>query len=466
MNVLNVGKREFILESFEDIKRQMEIALVSEDLETTSYLFIRSFRLLYKVENDLFPLKKDMSKEIGRWYEKLACLHEKKGEDDKAEQFWLSALSFTQDNASYYIQYGHAVLRRKHLYIHKELVDNLKQLSPYNVKEVKQAIQRARFSFRTALQYNNLQKESQECLNVIAELEGEIERNPLFAKQLLEKKEIVSVEKTMAELDELIGLQSVKQKVKEIYNLVIFNQMRKEQGMKTDNLSLHMVFTGNPGTGKTIVARLVAKIFKALGVLSKGHLVETDRSELVGEFVGHTAPKTMKKIKEALGGVLFVDEAYSLTRSGSTNDFGMEAIDTLVKAMEDNRENLIVILAGYPNEMNEFIESNPGLRSRFNIYVDFPDYTVDELLLIQDLMFDKKEYKITSGAKERVRYILNKKIELNPKSHGNGRLMRNLVEEIILQKAYYAVSQGQKKELDSIDEEIINRVERTTKILY
>ncbi|OJD68918.1 hypothetical protein BAU26_27195 [Bacillus sp. N35-10-4] len=302
-------------------------------------------------------------------------------------------------------------------------------------------------------------------MNVIAELEGEIENNPLFAKQLLENKEIISVEKTMAELDELIGLQSVKQKVKEIYNLVIFNQMRKEQGMKTDNLSLHMVFTGNPGTGKTTVARLVAKIFKALGVLSKGHLVETDRSELVGEFIGHTAPKTMKKIKEALGGVLFVDEAYSLTRSGSTNDFGMEAIDTLVKAMEDNRENLIVILAGYPNEMNEFIECNPGLRSRFNIYVDFPDYTVDELLLIQDLMFDKKEYKITSDAKERVRYILNKKIELNPKSHGNGRLMRNLVEEIILQKAYYAVSQGQKKELDNIDEEIINRVERTTKIL-
>lgn len=338
-------------------------------------------------------------------------------------------------------------MRRKHLYIHKELVDNLKQVSPYNVKEVKQAIQRARFAFRTALQYENLQKESQECLNVIAELEGEIESNPLFAKQLLEKKEVISVEKAMAELDELIGLQSVKQKVKEIYNLVIFNQMRKEQGMKTDNLSLHMIFTGNPGTGKTTVARLVAKIFKALGVLSKGHLVETDRSELVGEFIGHTAPKTMKKIKEALGGVLFVDEAYSLTRSGSTNDFGMEAIDTLVKAMEDNRENLIVILAGYPNEMNEFIESNPGLRSRFNIYVDFPDYTVDELLLIQDLMFDKKEYKITSGAKERVRYILNKKIELNPKSHGNGRLMRNLVEEIILQKAYYAVSQGQKKRI-------------------
>lgn len=463
MNVLNAGKVELIMDSFKDIKKQMERALIKEDLESVSYLFIRSFRLLYKV--GLLSLRQEMCEEISRWHANLACLYEKKGEDDKAEQSWLSALAFTQNNAKYYIQYAHAVLRTKHLYVHKELIDNLKQVSPYNVREIKQVIQRARFSFRAAEQHEIDQNVSRECLNRLAELENEIDKNPLFTKKLLEKQEIISVEKTMAELDELIGLHSVKQKMKEVYNLVSFNQLRKEQGLKTDLLSLHMVFTGNPGTGKTTVARLVARIFKAIGVLSKGHLVETDRSELVGEFIGHTAPKTMKKIKEALGGVLFVDEAYSLTRSGSTNDFGIEAIDTLVKAMEDNRENLIVILAGYPNEMDAFIESNPGLRSRFNIYIDFPDYTVDELLQIQDLMFAQKEYKITAAAKERVRSILTEKIAMNPKSHGNGRLMRNLVEDIILQKANYTISHGQKQNLDIIDEEIINRVVQITKIL-
>ncbi|MEI3407011.1 MAG: AAA family ATPase [Christensenellales bacterium] len=188
----------------------------------------------------------------------------------------------------------------------------------------------------------------------------------------------------MEQLDSLIGLESVKE-VRSLINLIKVRAMRKEHDLKVMDMSFHMVFTGNPGTGKTTVARLVAKIYKKLGFLSKGQLIETDRSGLVAGFVGQTAGKVTDVVNSALGGILFIDEAYALARKGMDNDFGDEAIDTLVKLMEDHRDDLVVIVAGYTDEMHDFLTSNPGLISRFNKYIDFPDYTDDELMAILEM---------------------------------------------------------------------------------
>ncbi len=192
----------------------------------------------------------------------------------------------------------------------------------------------------------------------------------------------------MAELDSLIGLESVKQEVKSLVNLVKVRRLRKENGLPIPPMSLHMVFMGNPGTGKTTVARIISGLYAAIGVLEKGQLIEVDRSGLVAGYVGQTALKTQEVIKSALGGVLFIDEAYSLA-SGGENDFGREAIETILKAMEDHRDELIVVVAGYDGPMEKFINSNPGLQSRFNKYIYFPDYTGRELMAMFRLQCEK-----------------------------------------------------------------------------
>lgn len=237
----------------------------------------------------------------------------------------------------------------------------------------------------------------------------------------------------VSELEGLIGLYSVKKEIESLRNLIKIQAMRVQQGLPNTNMSYHMVFTGNPGTGKTTVARIVAGIYKEIGILKKGHLVETDRSGLVAEYVGQTAPKTNAKIDEALDGVLFIDEAYTLV--GGENDFGSEAIATLLKRMEDNRDRLVVILAGYTNEIKEFINSNPGLQSRFNRYIQFDDYSADELLEILRSNLKKSRYKIKRDAFEWMRSYIRNKVVMKDERFGNARFIRNAFEKIIQNQA-------------------------------
>lgn len=237
----------------------------------------------------------------------------------------------------------------------------------------------------------------------------------------------------LLELNSLVGLQGVKKLIEEIYSYIEIQKMRQKEKLVSEPLGLHMIFKGNPGTGKTTVARILGKLFREVGVLPKGHLVEVERADLVGEFIGHTAQKTRDQIKKALGGILFIDEAYSLARGGD-KDFGKEAIDALVKGMEDYRDNLILILAGYQDEMDWFVETNPGLRSRFPIHITFPDFSNRELLAIADLMLQQRQYYLSNGAREEFRFVIEKEHKRHEHS-GNARLVRNLIERAIRRQA-------------------------------
>lgn len=255
-------------------------------------------------------------------------------------------------------------------------------------------------------------------------------------------------------LDELIGLKDTKQEIASLVNYIQMKQKRDKMGMKSPNISYHCVFTGNPGTGKTTVARILASIYKELGVLKKGHLVETDRSGLVAEYVGQTAVKTNKIIDEALDGVLFIDEAYSLAQ-GAKGDYGPEAIATLLKRMEDDRDRLVVVIAGYTNEIEEFIDSNPGLRSRFNRYIHFADYSAEELYDIFKLQMKKNEYAMNDDASRYLKQFLESVVANRPKDFGNARFVRNLFEKTIEAQAnrLASVPSPTKEELSKINKE-------------
>lgn len=242
------------------------------------------------------------------------------------------------------------------------------------------------------------------------------------------------LERVLSDLNALVGLDNVKQLVGELSAFVQIQQRRADIGLITEPLVLHMVFRGNPGTGKTTVARYLGKIFQEMGVLEKGHLTEVERADLVGEYIGHTAQKTREQVRKALGGILFIDEAYSLARGGE-KDFGKEAIDCLVKAMEDHKNNLILILAGYRQEMDYFMRSNPGLRSRFPIHLTFTDYSVQELLAIADQMVHQRQYRLSREAREELHRILENPPGEHRSSIGNARLVRNLIEKAIRRQA-------------------------------
>ena len=238
----------------------------------------------------------------------------------------------------------------------------------------------------------------------------------------------------MEQLDSLVGLETVKKEVKNLINLVKVRKLRKENDLPVPPMSFHMVFLGNPGTGKTTVARLISGLYAAIGVLSKGQLVEVDRSGLVAGYVGQTALKTQEVIQSALGGVLFIDEAYSLS-SGGENDFGRESIETLLKAMEDHRDDLVVIVAGYTGPMEKFIHSNPGLESRFNRYFFFPDYDGNQLTEIFRIQCKKNSYTLTPEADEAALKMFTRLYEERDENFGNGRDVRNCFEDMVVRQS-------------------------------
>jgi len=256
---------------------------------------------------------------------------------------------------------------------------------------------------------------------------------------------VKDVDTLLEELDSMTGLESVKKDITNLVNLLKIKKLREENGMKQPSVSLHLVFSGNPGTGKTTVARLLANIYKGLGVLSRGQLVEVDRGGLVVGYIGQTAIKTSEVIESALGGILFIDEAYTLTAGKGENDFGQEAVDTLLKAMEDHRDDFIVIVAGYPDLMEQFLSSNPGLRSRFNKFITFEDYTGDELMSIFESMCSKQEYKLDDAAHDYAQNYWADKAANHDETFANAREVRNFMESAISRQATRIVS------MDKID---------------
>jgi stage V sporulation protein K len=242
------------------------------------------------------------------------------------------------------------------------------------------------------------------------------------------------------ELNLMVGLENVKELVHEIYALLQVSQYRAEAGLLSNSHVYHMIFKGNPGTGKTTVARIIARMFHAMGVLSKGHFIEVERADLVGEYIGHTALKTRELMKKAMGGILFIDEAYSLARGGD-KDFGKEAIDCLVKGMEDKKNDFILILAGYSEEMEQFLATNPGLPSRFPIQVDFEDYSIEQLIQISEIMAKDREYVLLPQTIIKLKQHLADEKTATWQAFSNARYVRNLLEKAIRHQAVRLLSQ-------------------------
>lgn len=264
---------------------------------------------------------------------------------------------------------------------------------------------------------------------------------PVTEPDETEEERAAKLEKLMEEFNGLVGLTEVKHEVNSLVNLIKVQNMRKAQGMKVSDVSKHMVFSGNPGTGKTTVARMLGEIYKYIGVLPKGQLMEVDRGGLVKGYIGQTAAKVLEIVDESLGGILFVDEAYTLTVGKGEGDFGQEAVDTLLKSMEDHRSEFVVIVAGYTDLMEEFLSSNPGLKSRFNKFIHFGDYSADELLAILESMCAKQEYVLSEGAKARAKEIFTRRVLNKPDNFANARDVRNFLERAIANHASRVVNE-------------------------
>lgn len=315
----------------------------------------------------------------------------------------------------------------------------------------------------TFISCNNIVKENEvECMTKYCNMLTKYISQFGLSRNEYETKQVTSYENQQVDADELLeqlngltGLSQVKQDLNSLINILKIQKLRKERGMKQPDVSKHMVFSGNPGTGKTTVARMLAKIYYALGFLSKGQLVEVDRSGLVSGYIGQTATKVHEVVDSAIGGILFIDEAYTLTSQKGEGDFGQEAVDTLLKAMEDNRDDLIVIVAGYPKLMDEFLCSNPGLKSRFNKFIFFEDYTPTEQLQILKSMCKCQDYKLSMAAEEAALAFFMERYENRDDTYANARDVRNFMEKALANQAGRLVAMtGQ------IDDEILTMLEK------
>ena len=269
-----------------------------------------------------------------------------------------------------------------------------------------------------------------------------------------------SLEELLAELNKLIGLESVKKIVNDLIVYQTVQQMRRNNGLNATRNTLHMAFTGNPGTGKTTVARIVGHVYKKLGLLSKGHFIEASRTDLIAGYQGQTALKVKKVIDRAKGGVLFIDEAYSITENDHSDSYGRECLTELTKALEDNRDDLVVIVAGYTEPMNKFFESNPGLKSRFNTFIEFSDFTADELTKILIYMCNKNDYEIDDELRNSIQRFFENATENKGENFANARLARNVYEDLVMAHAKRIIktSEPTKKQLSLLKKEDLNKV--------
>lgn len=330
--------------------------------------------------------------------------------------------------------------------VQKEQVKKKKSVFDYSDGELKQLQEMGKLKIRTP-HIDRIKKEREAAMQRIQE-----ERVAQIKEEINKINHAKQLQVLLDELKGLVGLREVKTEIQSLINLIKVKKMRESYQMPSMDVSYHMVFTGNPGTGKTTVARLVAQIYKELGILSKGHLVEVDRAGLVAGYVGQTAIKVKEVVEKAMGGILFIDEAYSLSNKNDANDFGGEAIDTLVKMMEDHRDDLVIIVAGYKEEMDEFLKTNTGLISRFNKFINFEDYTNDELMQILSMFAEKSGLDIAEDAMEDIKGSLEKMDEEKKFLFGNGRGMRNTFESILVKQADRIV------QLDLPTEEELKRI--------
>lgn len=318
----------------------------------------------------------------------------------------------------------------------------LKALFEKEVQNKKENFANARFVRNIFEQIIQIQSNRiSEIVNPTKEELMLISKGDIINLNINDNEDEETLEFLLEQLDSYIGLENVKKSVNTNINLLRLQKMREQSGINAMKVNMHLVFSGNPGTGKTTIARLIGKIYKKLGLLSKGHFIECDRSDLVGQYVGQTSQKVVDKVNEALGGILFIDEAYSLY-NGSQNDFGQEAIDTLLKLMEDNRDNLVVIVAGYSKKIEEFLNSNPGLKSRFNQFINFEDYNEEQLKGIFDLLCSKNQFTLSSEGEKKLKQFFKETIESKSENFANGRFVRNVFENLVKIQANRLVTES------------------------
>ena len=280
----------------------------------------------------------------------------------------------------------------------------------------------------------NMEQKQEKIVEILYKYLGASKVDELF-QDLKEESSNVSIDELLNQLNGLVGLRNVKEQVCDLIDYNRIQHLRVKNGLKKSNKTLHMAFSGNPGTAKTTVARIVGRMYKAIGLLSKGHFIEASRTDLIAEYQGQTAIKVKRLINRAKGGVLFIDEAYSITENANSDSYGRESLTELTKALEDYRDDLVVIVAGYTNLMEEFFESNPGLKSRFNTFISFSDYSLDELVQIFNYTCNQNDYVAEEQAIENVRDLLQTKLNEKDNHFANGRLVRNLFDDITLNQS-------------------------------